>query len=87
MTPDLFDRRSFLKIGSLSVFGSLAWGEIARLRAQTVERSKKEISVIVCRCWLGRQTSTRLSDRPRTSSASMNARLIWCTADMSRSPR
>src|SRR5258708_25099560 len=46
MTPDLFDRRSFLKIGSLSVFGSLAWGEIARLRAQTVERSKKEISVI-----------------------------------------
>ena len=46
MTPDLFDRRSFLKIGSLSVFGSLAWGEIARLRAQAAERPKKEISVI-----------------------------------------
>ena len=46
MAPDLFDRRSFLKIGSVSVFGSLAWGEIARLRAQAAERPKKEISVI-----------------------------------------
>src|SRR5260370_39623825 len=46
MAPDLFDRRSFLKIGSVSVFGSLAWGWIGRLGAQAVERSKKEISVI-----------------------------------------
>jgi hypothetical protein len=41
-----FERRSFLKIGSLSVFGSLAWSDVLRQRAFAAEAPKKEISVI-----------------------------------------
>ena len=28
-----FDRRAFLKVGSLSLFGSLGYGDVLRLRA------------------------------------------------------
>ncbi len=30
-----FDRRSFLRVGSIAAFGSLSWGELLRLRAQS----------------------------------------------------
>ena len=40
-----FDRRSFIRVGSLSVFGFLSWGDVLRLRAQTAA-AKRDISVI-----------------------------------------
>jgi uncharacterized protein (DUF1501 family) len=40
-----FDRRSFIRVGSLSVFGFLSWGDVLRLRAQTAA-GKRDISVI-----------------------------------------
>ena len=48
---DLFDRRAFLRIGSIGVFGFLPLGEALRLRAQTPAKTKgkvdpKDISVI-----------------------------------------
>ena len=43
----VLDRRAFLKIGSLSVFGSIAWGEVLAMRAQAAPpKSKHDISVI-----------------------------------------
>jgi hypothetical protein len=39
----MFDRRAFLRIGSISAFGSLHWGDVLRLRAAAPAR---EISVI-----------------------------------------
>src|SRR5438046_2559757 len=44
--PELFDRRAFLKIGSLQVFGFLGYGDVLRLRAQAPAQSKRDISVI-----------------------------------------
>src|SRR5438552_3047819 len=43
-----FDRRSFIKVGSLSLFGSLSYGELLRLRAQApaAEAPKRGMSVI-----------------------------------------
>jgi uncharacterized protein (DUF1501 family) len=41
-----FDRRAFVKIGSLNVFGLFAWGDALRLRAQAPAATRKEISVI-----------------------------------------
>src|SRR5713226_4019606 len=41
---ELFNRRAFLRIGSIGVFGTLPFGEVLRLRAQS--RSKADISVI-----------------------------------------
>jgi hypothetical protein len=41
-----FDRRSFLRVGSLSVFGFLGWGDVLRLRAQSPAPVKRDISVI-----------------------------------------
>ncbi|MEX2262669.1 MAG: DUF1501 domain-containing protein [Bryobacteraceae bacterium] len=41
-----FDRRGFLRAGSIAAFGVLPWGEVLRLRAQNPEKPKKEISVI-----------------------------------------
>jgi Protein of unknown function (DUF1501) len=40
-----FDRRAFLKVGSLSVFGSLAWGEALAMRARAATNTG-DISVI-----------------------------------------
>lgn len=42
----MFDRRAFLKIGSVNVFGLLGWGDVLRLRATAATPAKKEISVI-----------------------------------------
>src|SRR5580700_253015 len=44
---DLFDRRAFLRVGSIGVFGSLRWGEALRLRAQQPAKkvNPKDISV------------------------------------------
>ena len=43
---ELYDRRAFLRIGSLSVFGYLGWGDVLRLRAQSPAPVKRDISVI-----------------------------------------
>ncbi len=42
----MFDRRAFVKAGSLSTFGLLGWGDVLRLRAQSPTPVKKEMSVI-----------------------------------------
>src|SRR6058998_547298 len=41
-----FDRRSFLKIGSIATFGLLPYGEVLRLRAQSPTPAKRDVSVI-----------------------------------------
>src|SRR5262245_33409248 len=48
---ELFDRRAFLKVGSIGVFGSLSLGDALRLQAQSPAKSRgkvdpKDISVI-----------------------------------------
>src|SRR5712692_1027771 len=45
-TMTLFDRRSFLKMGSLSAFGFLSYGDVLRMRAQSPAPAKRDISVI-----------------------------------------
>ena len=42
----MFDRRAFLKVGSLQVFGLLGYGDVLRLRAQTTTPAQRDISVI-----------------------------------------
>jgi Protein of unknown function (DUF1501) len=42
----MIDRRAFLKIGSLSVFGSLAWSDVLTLRARAATVAPKDISII-----------------------------------------
>jgi len=42
----MFDRRAFLKVGSLQVFGLLGYGDVLRLRAQAPASVKRDISVI-----------------------------------------
>ena len=41
-----FDRRAFLKVGSLSLFGFLGYGDVLRLRAQSPAPAKRDIAVI-----------------------------------------
>ena len=41
-----FDRRSFIRLGSLSLFGYWGWGDVLRLRAQSPVPAKRDISVI-----------------------------------------
>jgi hypothetical protein len=41
-----FDRRAFLKVGSLSLFGFIGYGDVLRLRAQSPAPAKRDISVI-----------------------------------------
>src|SRR6266705_1418892 len=41
-----FDRRSFIRVGSLSLFGYWGWGDVLRLRAQSPVPAKRDISVI-----------------------------------------
>ncbi len=43
---DPFDRRAFLKVGSLGLFGILGLGDLLRLRAQAALSAEREISVI-----------------------------------------
>jgi len=42
----MFDRRGFLKVGSIAAFGTLDWGMVARLRAQSKAAAGKDISII-----------------------------------------
>lgn len=42
----MFDRRAFLRIGSIATFGSFTWGDILRLRAASPEKPGKDISII-----------------------------------------
>jgi hypothetical protein len=42
---DLFDRRAFVRAGSLSLFGCFSWGDALRLRAQN-PAPKRDMSVI-----------------------------------------
>ena len=42
----MFDRRAFLRIGSIATFGSFTWGYILRLRAASPEKPGKDISII-----------------------------------------
>jgi hypothetical protein len=41
-----FDRRAFLKVGSLGLFGVLGYGDVLRLRAAAPSTAEREISVI-----------------------------------------
>src|SRR4030088_3014163 len=43
---DNFDRRAFLKIGSLSLFGYWGLGDVLRLQAQSPAPAKRDISII-----------------------------------------
>src|SRR2546426_7939366 len=43
---NLFDRRAFLKIGSVQLFGFLPFGDALRLRAQSPAPAKRDISII-----------------------------------------
>jgi hypothetical protein len=42
----VIDRRAFVKVGSLGVFGSLAWSEVLAMRAYAAAPAPKDISVI-----------------------------------------
>src|SRR5262245_18949121 len=42
----MFDRRAFLRIGSIAAFGTLPYGEVLRLRAQAPAKSQKDLSII-----------------------------------------
>ena len=42
----MIDRRAFLRIGSLGVFGSLAWSDVLALRARAATVASKDISII-----------------------------------------
>ncbi len=44
--PQLFDRRAFLRMGSLQLFGFLGYGEVLRLRGQSPAPAKPDLSVI-----------------------------------------
>src|SRR5262245_11762563 len=41
-----FDRRAFLKVGSLSLFGLIGYGDVLRLRAHAAVPVKRDIAVI-----------------------------------------
>src|SRR2546427_172671 len=41
-----FDRRAFLKVGSLSLFGFLGYGDVLRLRAQAPAPATRDMAVI-----------------------------------------
>ena len=41
-----FDRRAFLKVGSLGLFGTLAYGDVLRLRAAAPSTAERDISII-----------------------------------------
>ena len=42
----MIDRRAFLKVGSLGVFGSIAWSDVLAMRAYAAAPAPKDISVI-----------------------------------------
>ena len=43
----MFDRRAFIRVGSIAAFGTFPWGEVLKLRAQSPGAApKKELSVI-----------------------------------------
>ena len=42
----MFDRRGFIRIGSIAAFGAVNWGDVMRLRAASPEKPGTDISVI-----------------------------------------
>jgi hypothetical protein len=42
----MYDRRGFIRVGSIAAFGSLGWGDVMRLRAASPDKPKTDISVI-----------------------------------------
>jgi hypothetical protein len=42
----MFDRRGFIRIGSIAAFGTLNWGDVLRLRASSPGAGKTDLSVI-----------------------------------------
>lgn len=42
----MIDRRAFLRVGSVGVFGSLAWSDVLALRARAATVAPKDISII-----------------------------------------
>ena len=42
----MYDRRGFIRIGSIAAFGAVNWADVMRLRAASPESSKKDISII-----------------------------------------
>jgi hypothetical protein len=65
----MFDRRAFLKVGSLSFFGSLAWGDVLAMRAEAAEAAKRDISVIHVLLSGGMSHVDTLDMKPDTRSA------------------
>src|ERR1700682_2762427 len=41
-----FERRSFVKMGAVQLFGLLGYGDVLRLRAQSPAPAKRDISII-----------------------------------------
>ena len=44
----MFDRRAFLRIGSIATFGSLTWGDVLRLRAAAPRRRNATSRSFIC---------------------------------------
>ena len=42
----MFDRRAFLRVGSIAAFGALNWGDMLRLQAASTKPAGKDISII-----------------------------------------
>ena len=41
----MYDRRGFIRIGSIAAFGAMNWGDVMRLRAASTETPKKDIII------------------------------------------
>lgn len=42
----MYDRRGFIRVGSIAAFGTMGWGDIMRLRAASADKPKTDITVI-----------------------------------------
>ena len=47
-----FDRRAFIKLGSLSLFGFMSYGDILRLRAQSPAKDSANKDISIIHLWL-----------------------------------
>ena len=65
----LFDRRAFVRAGSVGLFGLQTWGDMLRLRAQTSAPPQREISVIHVLLSDGISHVDTLDMKPETRSA------------------
>ena len=66
---ELFDRRAFVRAGSLGLFGLQTWGDILRLRAQTPTAPRRQISVIHVLLSGGMSHVDTLDMKPQTRTA------------------